>query len=145
GAAANGPEETMRLAEPLLLGFAAAQVELSTTACLHTLKVPERPRVSALARCQARRGVKVTNLRHETVPLDDLQRRIVRCLDGKPSRAEIVAPLAGLVAQGSLQIHSQNRPVYDAAQVRGILTQELDRQLPHLARHALLRADVSAG
>jgi hypothetical protein len=54
------------------------------------------PRVSALARLQAGSGTTVATLRHGTVRIDDdLDRAVLRLLDGTRDRAALRAELAG--------------------------------------------------
>src|SRR5262249_29846596 len=47
-----------------------------------TRKVSERPTASPLARLQAAEGTRATNLRHELIDLDDVERRLLGHLDG---------------------------------------------------------------
>jgi hypothetical protein len=77
-------------------------------------EVPERPVASALARLQAARGTRLTNLWHGSVEVpDELGRRLITLLDGTRDRAALLGEL--------------ERPA-----------NELERSLEGLARIALL-------
>jgi methyltransferase-like protein len=53
-----------------------------------------RPKASALARYQARRGLQVTSLYHQTVELDQAGRELLRQLDGRNEAGAIAAAVA---------------------------------------------------
>jgi methyltransferase-like protein len=57
-------------------------------------KVSDRPVASPLARLQAAEGTRATNLRHETVELDEVERRLLVGLDGTREWTTL-APLLG--------------------------------------------------
>ena len=117
---------------------------LSSAVGLHVLPrrcaaVPgERPVASPLARLQAERGRRVTNLRHESVELDEFARQVVRHLDGTRDRQALLEVVVDLVGKTRLTVHEDNQPVTDPARLRVILTQVLDQTLPRLAKYALL-------
>lgn len=127
-----------RLAEPLLRCYATTQIELSVHPPGFTLELSERPMASRLARNQAAKSNRVTNLRHESVQLDDLQRHLLKNLDGKHDRGQLQEALANLVTAGELVIHEAGQPVKDRDRIARILSQSLDQHLPQLARHAIL-------
>ena len=84
-----------------------------------------RPRASAIVRWQVQRQASVTNLRHETLRIDDpLARRLLAALDGSRSHDELVA----LVAD-ALPVAER-----DAAAAR------VATYLSHFTLHALLSA-----
>jgi len=72
--------------------------------------------------------------------LNDLQRRLLRHLDGQHDRGQLQESLAHLVTAGDLVIHEAGHPVKDRDRITRILSQSLDQHLPQLARHALLIA-----
>jgi hypothetical protein len=102
--------------------------------------VSERPVASPLAQLQAEAGGQVTNLRHETVPLSDLERQLVRLLDGTRDRSALRHGLEGLVGQGVLEVRDGGGRLQDLGRVRAALAGALDQSLPELARAALLVA-----
>jgi methyltransferase-like protein/cyclopropane fatty-acyl-phospholipid synthase-like methyltransferase len=100
--------------------------------------VSECPVASLLARLQAATGNRVTNLCHELVTLDELERHLLPQLDGSRDRAALVETLAGLALRGVLQVHQGGQPVRDGETLRKLLDRALEQQLPKLARNALL-------
>jgi hypothetical protein len=88
-------------------GAARALEAILAEACLRGLVTPslrpggavalagDRPVASAYARWQARRGVAVTNLRHETMQLREVSAsRLLVLLDGSRTRTELAAQMA---------------------------------------------------
>jgi hypothetical protein len=102
--------------EILLRAYAANVVQLHMWAPALAAEPAERPVASALARLQAARGSRITNLLHESVDVpDELGRRLITLLDGTRDRAALLREL--------------QRPAA-----------ELERSLEGLARIALLDA-----
>jgi SAM-dependent methyltransferase len=98
----------------LLQAYAANLVQLHVWAPKLAAMPPEKPVASALARLQAARGTRITNLRHASVEVpDDLGRRLIVLLDGTRDRAALLDELG--------------RPA-----------EELERSLEGLSRIALL-------
>jgi len=126
------------LGTEILQCYTANMVELRIRAPDFTIQVSERPVASPLARLQANSGLRVTNLRHEVVNLDEFNRQLVKLLDGGHDRAALLEALNGLVAEGVLVAEQHGQPVKDPTALRELLTQALDYALPYLARSALL-------
>jgi SAM-dependent methyltransferase len=102
--------------EAMLRGYAANFVQLHVWAPAIAATPSERPAASALARLQAARGTRITNLLHGTVEVpDELGRRLITLLDGTRDRAALLRELG--------------RPA-----------DELERSLEGLARIAVLEA-----
>jgi SAM-dependent methyltransferase len=102
--------------EALLRAYAVNLVQLHVWAPALAAEPPERPVASALARWQAARGPRITNLWHATVEVpDELGRRLITLLDGTRDRAALLREL--------------DRPA-----------DELERSLEGLARIAVLEA-----
>lgn len=82
----------------------------------------ERPLASALARYQAGKGERVTNLRHETLTLSDARaRRLLTLLNGERSREQLATAMSdGLAPDATLA------------------AADLEDYLEGLAKHALL-------
>jgi SAM-dependent methyltransferase len=100
--------------QALLRAYAINLVQLHVWAPALAAAPSERPVASALARLQAARGTRVTNLRHASVEVpDELGRRLITLLDGTRDRAALLRELG--------------RPA-----------DELERSLEGLARIALL-------
>ena len=96
GAAGARPLEEL-LAEACYAGTADLYVH---PPALATADDPH-PRASALVRWQAARGPNVTNLRHETLRLDDpAALQLLGLLDGTRTRAELATALAPALPEG---------------------------------------------
>ena len=69
--------------------------QLRSRACPFVTEISERPRASALARFEARTRTSVTNLKHQTVLLEDpLVRTFLGLLDGTRDRETIAGEMA---------------------------------------------------
>ncbi len=124
----------------LLRCYAAGLVELRVEVLPMTLSIGDRPRASKLAREQARDTVRVTNLRHEPVPLDELTRQVIQCLDGEHDKAAIVEIAAKLADQGVLEFRQGDQAIKDPATIRKILEVAIPQCFDRLANLALLEA-----
>jgi methyltransferase-like protein len=134
-------EDTRSLGQALLTFYATAStslVELSLNPPKFTTRISERPIASPLARLQAQKGGKVTNYRHESVFLGEFERHLLRLLDGKHSRGELLEALAELVAKGELTVEKDGESVTAGEGLRNLLAQGVKQQLPRFARSALL-------
>jgi SAM-dependent methyltransferase/methyltransferase-like protein len=126
---ADGPAWQRELAAILVAGFAERAVELHILPPAYSLAPGEFPQASPLARLQARRGTKVTNLRHDLVNLSSNEANLLMHLDGARHRASLGGTISGMI-----QSTSQATPnLTDAAT---FVNQTLDR----FARQALLLA-----
>ncbi len=68
---------------------------------------------SPLARLQAVAAPHATNLRHEEVPLGDVDRQLLSQLDGSRDRAALVEMLAELRAKNVLKVEKDGKPISD--------------------------------
>jgi methyltransferase-like protein/2-polyprenyl-3-methyl-5-hydroxy-6-metoxy-1,4-benzoquinol methylase len=128
------------LAGELLTGMAAGVVEWRLSPVPFSTTVADRPAVTPLARLQASQGYKVTNLRGETVTLDEIHRQALRLLDGTRERPQVTEALLTPVRRGELvlQRDSDKQKVTDEAEMRRLLGPALDKVLANLAKRALL-------
>jgi methyltransferase-like protein/2-polyprenyl-3-methyl-5-hydroxy-6-metoxy-1,4-benzoquinol methylase len=101
-----------------------------------------RPVAPPLARYQAEGHPFVGSLRHRNVVLDELDRLVLRLLDGTRDRPAIVDGLAAWVADGTLTVRDGERPIDDPALVREVLAGALEPSLLRLASQALLTTAV---
>ncbi len=93
-------EDETRLLRFLLASYGAHVTQLRSTPCPFVTEISERPRASALARLQARTLTKVTNLKHESIRLEDpLVRTFVGLLDGTRDRATIAREMAAALRE----------------------------------------------
>jgi SAM-dependent methyltransferase len=129
------------LAENLLQAFLSGVIELHLHAPPLTIQPGRFPRVPGFARRQARERDRVTNLRHEVVPLDDVSRHLFVLLDGSRDREALVEEMQQWTADRGMVVQRHGRPVTDAVQVRGVLAEGVEAQLQTLARASLLMAD----
>jgi methyltransferase-like protein/protein-L-isoaspartate O-methyltransferase len=122
-------------------GYSGSLAELHVYAPDLALRPGDRPTASPVARLQAARSTRVTNLRHERVRLDELDRFLLQQLDGRNDRAALVELLlAGPVQEGQLSVQEGNQPVGDAQRMRDLLAKGLAERLDWLAGAALLVA-----
>lgn len=113
-------------------------VELHVSPLRFTLAAGQRPEASAVARLQAQREAYVTNMRHERINLDKINFRLLPYLDGSHDRAALVDILERWVAEDTLDVEKEGRPVTDAAEIRQVLSDLLALKLEQLGRAALL-------
>lgn len=128
------------LAGEILTCMAAGVVEWRLTPAPFTTEIGKTPAASALARHQAGRGYGVTNLRGETIALDELHRQTLKHLDGSRDISRLVDALMDSVKKGVIQVQRENdaSPVTDEKEVRRLLAPALEKVLENLARKALL-------
>jgi methyltransferase-like protein len=82
----------------------------------------------------------VTNLRGETITLDEIHRQTLRQLDGQRDIARLTDILLASVKDGALVLHREGdkTPVTEEREMRKLLGPALDKVLQNLARKALL-------
>jgi methyltransferase-like protein/2-polyprenyl-3-methyl-5-hydroxy-6-metoxy-1,4-benzoquinol methylase len=120
-------------------GYSTELAQLHTYCPPMALTVRERPAVSPVARLQAQESALVTNLRHERVTLDDLDRHLIQYLDGSRDQAELVRCLEeGPVADGSLILEDDGERIDDREQLRETLAAGVSKRLRWLQFAALL-------
>jgi methyltransferase-like protein/SAM-dependent methyltransferase len=120
-------------------GYSEQLLELYCYPPRFTTNIAERPVASAVARYQAQQGsLRVTNLRHGTVEINQLEQYILIHLDGRHDHTDLLNQLATLVMEGSLTLTDAGQPVRDAQQARSILVDLLEEALQRLAQTALL-------
>jgi methyltransferase-like protein/protein-L-isoaspartate O-methyltransferase len=135
---AEAASDSRILAEALLTCYSKGLCELHVNPAPFTLSPGERPHACPLTRLQASHGNAVTNRRHDRVMLDSFARHLLPLLDGKRDRASLVDALASLVADNSMVVNVEGKPVSEPAEVRKVMASELERKLHDLGRLALL-------
>ncbi len=135
-----GAEAGQRLAADILQLYAANAVELHSIPSSFVTAVSEKPRTSALVRLQASQGARVTNLRHESLRVNDVERRMLALLDGARGRREVIDQLAAAVLSGELSLKRGDQPIADPADRLEQLGQFYDQLLPQFGKKALLVA-----
>jgi methyltransferase-like protein/SAM-dependent methyltransferase len=119
-------------------GYSPHLVGLHTCVPPLVRKVSEHPVASPVARLQAADSAVVTNLWHERVGLDGLQRHLLRSLDGTRDRTALLDGLTTLAAEGALTMRQRDQSVADDSVDRTILAEGLEQRLQLLAQAALL-------
>jgi PKMT, C-terminal winged helix domain len=82
-------DDRKALASDMLQCFAAGVVELHSIQLPFVIQAGARPVASAVAALQAGRGTQVTNLRHESIAIDDEARRLLPMLTGHRTEQEL--------------------------------------------------------
>jgi methyltransferase-like protein len=126
------------LVDILMYGYRGGLIRLHVSPPRFALTVSERPLASPLARLQARAQPRVTNLRHEPVDLQPLERLVLMLLDGKHLHAELLPPLIAAVDKGMLRIDGGPGREPSPADVRKLLGDQLKPTLHDLAARSLL-------
>jgi methyltransferase-like protein/cyclopropane fatty-acyl-phospholipid synthase-like methyltransferase len=126
------------LARSLLQCHLSNMVELHIQAFRFIRSVTERPIACQLARLQAETSSRVTNRRHRTVELADLDRVMLRLLDGSRCRTDLRNALTEMVDQGEFTIEREGQALSNGANVQAILEEVLSFSLRRLQEHALL-------
>ena len=137
------PEDQQVLAVNFLRAFLHSPdlIEVHAAPLPFVLAAGPRPEASAWVRWQAAESGQVTNLRHERVDLDPLNQFLVRRLDGSRGLESLVdLLLAESVAEGKLVVDQDDVKVTDPAQIRAVVSAELQANLRWLASAALLVA-----
>ena len=135
-----GATDDEYLANEMLACMAAGVVEWRLSPDPFSTEVNAMPATTPSARLQASQGTRVTNLRGETVTLDELHRIVLRHLDGKQSHTQLIESINKFVVEGGHQLkrESDNQPVTDPAEMRELLKTALGKILQNLAVKALI-------
>jgi len=130
------------LAGEMLTCMAAGVVEWRLTPVPFTTTVEKKPAATPLARYQAERGYKVTNMRGETITLDEMHRQTLKALDGSRDVAALTKALMGALTRGELvlQRDEDKSTVKDETEMQRLLGPAIEKVLANLARRALLQA-----
>jgi methyltransferase-like protein len=105
------------------------------------LGASERPVASRLARLQLENGTTVTTLRHTSVKvMDAIGRQLLMLLDGSRDREALLEELRGLIESGRVVIQREGGAVNDTGEALKVLADQMEQNLAHIARLALLVA-----
>jgi methyltransferase-like protein/SAM-dependent methyltransferase len=140
GFPADGANTEEFLAGEMLTAMAAGVVEWRLAPAPYSTAVGKAPVATPFARLQASRGYKVTNLRGESVSLDEMHRQTLKHLDGSRNLTQLADALLAAVKQGALvlQRESDKSAVTDEKEMRQLLGPALEKVLANLAKKALL-------
>lgn len=128
------------LAGALLRCYLAGLVELRTRSPSCAATASARPTSSPLARLQAGRQARVTNLLHRVVVLDDGDRVLLGLLDGSRDGPALVDALTAAFREGTFRLERGGRTVDDPVEMQALIARWLEPALDRLARAALLVA-----
>jgi len=131
---------SQELAEAMLRCYVGQFVELHRYVPHFVTDVSVRPTGSPLARLQAGAGGGITNLRHMTVHVYDLDRMVLSLLDGTLDMPSLMEALEMAMAEGELKLQQDGQSSLEGTNVREILERELPTILQRLAKNALLVA-----
>jgi methyltransferase-like protein/SAM-dependent methyltransferase len=134
----KGSDGARVLAEGLLHCSISEFVHLHTHVPHFVREISDRPVASPLARLQAESTHYVSNLRHQVVDLSAIDREVIRLLDGRHDRLQMLAALEKSVSSGVLTIVHEGQPIQDVEKTRIIVRQSLEPSLRLLALSVLL-------
>jgi methyltransferase-like protein/SAM-dependent methyltransferase len=128
----------------VLSGVAAGAIEWRLNPVPFETEIGEQPHASALARHQATLGNSVTNLRGETLTLDDTHQLVLRRLDGRTNRTQLIEHLMSDLKSGKhvLKRDGSDEPVTSSDEMRHLLEPALEKVLENMARLALLAPSI---
>jgi len=111
----EGGRDAQVLAANLLraYSYSGTLVELQLYAPQFVLEVSERPVASPVARFQAKRRHKVTNLRHEPRTLGEVSRHLLPYLDGSRDRRGLLSLMHQWAAEGIIQVGPSEEQAQD--------------------------------
>ena len=134
------PNQREALGHNLVQCLASGLIDLASLPDNFVASVSPQPRASRLARVQARAAGSITNLRHESVALDEASRTILQFLDGKRDHEALLRELVAAVDRGEISIMVGGIPATRGKALSEVLTQTLQKSLNKLAACALLVA-----
>jgi len=127
------------IANALLIAYAKGLIELYSQPLQLAIEVSDYPQASSLARWQIKQSNQVTNLRCETVVIEDPTcSYVLPYLDGTRDRHALVELFHTWIKQGLLEI--QTEPGVELTDLPTLLGQLLDAALQRIAKYALLVA-----
>lgn len=136
---ARAEQELCELGRTIIRCYATSQVDLHFHPSFASIMPGDAPTASPSARRHAADRDRVTNLWHESVHLSELERLLLRQLDGSRNRDALADVLAREVAEGRLLIQEGGREVTDPPRVQAAVRQILSDNLTALGRKGLLR------
>ena len=136
---AGDPQDAADVISALFNMVLAGIADISTVPVVGSATIPDRPVAAHMPRTDARDGrTWTTNPRHETVPLDLVQRAILPLLDGGNDRAALVDAVHGMVAAGRITFQRDGVTLIEPEHVGVAIDEHLTQALEHFKRAALL-------
>lgn len=133
-------EHTLLVAANFLraYGYSESLVEFFVHPPRLTAQISANPQASLIARWQADHMRKVTNMRHERVELDDMARSLLRYLDGRTDRKQLLAIMNRDYEDGRFVMPTDESENKSTAKVRNMMVDEVDSRLRFFAKASLL-------
>jgi methyltransferase-like protein len=135
--AARLAEDAEILASDLLKCIVAGAAEISVRRIASIATPDGAPMTTRVARQQAAAGSVATNTRHQLVQLIDLDRHLLRHLDGERNNDQLVTRLLELVNDKTLIVQHENGS-QEAQHMHSVLSAAFAHSLARLERCALL-------
>jgi methyltransferase-like protein/SAM-dependent methyltransferase len=139
-------EDAMILGDDVLRCFTAGAIEVRLRPTPMSTKVSDNPVTMHVTRRQAHAGNVVTNTRHALVKLNDLDRHVVRHLDGNRDEDDLLSVLLELVSDNILVVRSHDSSPAADEQLHHVLATAINESILRLRRYAILatRREISA-
>lgn len=136
----SGTIDESFVANEMLTCMAAGVVEWRVSPDPFAGEVTQKPSTTPSARLQATQGTRVTNLRGETVKLDELHCSVLRHLDGSRELPQLAETVLKFLVDGGHQLRRESDSTFvtDPAEMRALLDSALKKILQNLAAKALL-------
>jgi methyltransferase-like protein/SAM-dependent methyltransferase len=124
----------------LLTAYASNAVVFRMERAPFETQISDRPKVSELARLQARSLDFVTNQLHESVPIDAFSKHLLQILNGRRDSQALLDELQTIVRQGKLVVQKDGKDITDNAALRLALQSVMVECLNKIAKAAVLIA-----
>lgn len=129
------------LADMLLRAYAGAVVEFHLLPAPYVLQPSEYPVASPLARLQSIDSIKVTNLRHYTIKIEDpIGHRLLQLLDGSRDRIKLIDELSQWIITEKVPLPPLDNETASAGLIHATIAGQLENNLAELGHLALLAA-----
>lgn len=138
-------EDTLRiLNNTLFIAYTKGLIEAYSHPLPMITDLTDCPRVSRLARWQARQGkARLTNLRCESVPItDQIVLELLPYLDGQHRQTDLIALLQTWFKAGKLTVEIQDHPASQVAELTDSQLQELGTNLLKTILHSLAQVGL---
>lgn len=135
---ADDVKDVANVASTIIKCYSAGIVDLHIRPGRVEGEVSKQPTATRLARYQAERSTSVTNLWHDVTPVTNMERHVLRLLDGRADIACIVDRLHTDAIDGRLLVEDGGRRIKCEEKIRDILTNVTQKSLGSLLKKALL-------
>jgi len=102
--------------------------------------IPAQPKITAIARLQARTGRSLTNRLHQQGAADGVGRAVAVACDGTRTVEQIIDHMLAETKSGQITVQVDGRPVTDDQQIQSILAAQVRSALTAIARGGFFAA-----